>query len=153
MTSKGRLTHPAVAPIVAAVLAMAAFVFPGTATACEQVCIARTDFEVLLREARHVFVGRVTDHSGRMSVIRAWKGGRREFVLVNAGGGASCGMSVSYGRVYLAFIGDPSEGLDTCSPVAEVWTWWAKQGITRLDRLRGFPPLSLPPEDLRAPGR
>ena len=40
------------------------FVWAGASGACEE-CILRTDYEVLLREARHVFVGRVVDAKGR----------------------------------------------------------------------------------------
>jgi hypothetical protein len=129
-----------------------------SALACETVCVTPENIESLSRQAERVLVGRVvrvSEDNGAsrfsLEVIRSWKGGGRSLELSTHGGGASCGKQLEHGRVYVAFLSKGEEEIHICSLVGGVWEDWAKRAITRLARMRRFPPLSLPAVDLRAP--
>ena len=118
------------------------------------VCVADENYEAMLRHYAHVLVGRVDSRSEtasgpefRLSSIRVWKGDKKSIVLRNTNG--TCGKYPALGRVYLVFAASDPQDVTMCSPALGVWESRAKVAITRLDRSRHLPPLSLPPEDLK----
>lgn len=129
------------------------------ADACETICAEPKDADHYLRSSDRVFVGRVTavaeETSGRFSFtlqpIRWWKGKGSEVSVYTFGGAPSCGKQLSPGAVYFVALAKGQEEIKICSPLDPVWEQRVQRLVTRLDRARGFPPLSLPPEDLQAP--
>jgi hypothetical protein len=137
-----------------AALALAASVMGGPAHACEVVCVQSSNPEMYLGFDR-VFVARVAaavKKEGRttftLKPIRWWTGKSSRVSLYTYGG---CGMPLSLGAVYFFALGESEDELHVCSTVGGVWERWAQEAITRLDRRRGFHPLTLPSQDLRQP--
>lgn len=120
--------------------------------ACDMVCVADDRYESMLGRYTYVLVGRVEARTEtpagsefRVKAIRVWNG-KSTIALRNTGG--MCGKSPTVGRVYVVFASTDPQDIDMCSPVMAVSEDRARQAITRLDRARHFPPLSLPQEDL-----
>ena len=108
----------------------------------------------MLRSYKHVLVGRVAHVAGEggsttfvVKAIRIWKGGKKQITLVNRSG--TCGMTPRANRLYVVFANEDPESIDMCSPVMALWEDDAKVAVTRLDRARGFPPLSLDAKELK----
>ena len=123
--------------------------------ACDMVCVAPDNYEAMLRSYKHVLVGRVEHVAvpGQLypnfvvKTVRAWKGGKKQLTLVNVAG--QCGKTPRANRLYVVFANDDPEGIDLCSPVIGLWEQQAKLAVTRLDRARHFPPLSVDAQDLK----
>jgi hypothetical protein len=141
-----------IGPAVVLAASTAAFV-RAHAMACDVVCVAEDRYESMLGRYKHVLVGRVqeqidtsTGPEFRIKAIRVWKGKGNAITLRNVNG--ICGKTLTVGRAYVIFAGSARADIDICSPVMETSTKEAQVAITRLDRTRGLPPLSLPNEDL-----
>lgn len=137
-----------------AIFTLVALAVPIPSFACDQVCGAPENFEAMLRTYKHVLVGRVAKVAGErdsttfvVKAIRTWKGGKKQITLVNRAG--MCGMTPRANRLYVVFANGDPESIEMCSPVMALWEDDAKVAVTRLDRARGFPPLSVDAKDLK----
>lgn len=129
---------------------------PVPAAACDMVCVAPDNYEAMLGRHKHVLVGRVehVNVSGErypttfvVKAIRVWKGRKKQITLVNVSG--QCGKTPRANRLYVVFASEDPQSIDMCSPIMGLWEESAKVAITRLDRARRFPPLSVDAEDLK----
>jgi hypothetical protein len=110
----------------------------------------------MLQRHKYVLVGRVeratespTGPLFHLKAIRVWKGRLKEIDLLNGSG--MCGMTPTVGAVYVVFAQENPADVYMCSPIFAVAGDQGKRAVTRLDRARRYPPLSLPPEDLGRP--
>ena len=126
---------------------------PAPAAACDMVCVAPKNYEAMLKRYKHVLVGRVEHVASErypttfvVKTVRVWKGGKKKITLVNTSG--TCGFTPRANRLYVVFASEDPESIDMCSPVMGLWEKSAQVAVTRLDRARRFPPLSVDAEDL-----
>jgi hypothetical protein len=123
--------------------------------AAEKVCVAG-EWRAQFKEARFVALAEVTsldqnEHGGTFSlrVVRSWKGSAKQLKGHSRGGEDDGWLTV--GQYVLVYAPSVSVEFDVCSQPWPVYYKSVQTQITQLDRLRKFPPLSLPSQALRDP--